>query len=96
MLLFLDTNYIRFVRPKVKVQQHITVHNVVNEFSAEFSKTPMNELFCKLCECVVTCSKKFFVDSHNGSFRNQEAACECVNVYNTFCIRILSFYFGYS
>ena len=51
--------------PKVKIQQHIKVHNVVNEFPAEFSKTQMNELFCKLCECVDTCSKKFFVDSHS-------------------------------
>ena len=41
----------------------VKAHNVVNEFPAEFGKTAMNELFCKLCECVVTCSKKFFVDS---------------------------------
>ena len=37
--------------PKVKVQQHMKVNNVVNEFFAEFSKTSINELFCKLCEC---------------------------------------------
>ena len=51
-------------RPKVKVQQHIKVHNVMNVFPAEFGKTPMNELLYKLCECVAPCSKKFFVDSH--------------------------------
>ena len=51
--------------PKVKVQQQIKVHNVINEFPAEFNKTPINELFCKLRECLVTCSKKIFMDSHS-------------------------------
>ena len=32
--------------PKVKVQQHIKVHNVVNEFPAEFSKPLMTEFYC--------------------------------------------------
>ena len=75
--------------PKVKVQQHINVHNVVNEFHAEFSKTPMNELFCRLCECVVTCLKKFFVDSHSQTALSETKSslrmcgctiCECVDV----------------
>ena len=76
--------------PKMKVQQHIKAHNVVNEFPAEFCKTPMNELFCKLCECVVTCSKKFFVDSEIQTALS-ETKRQPVN-----SIRIFSFYFGYS
>ena len=51
--------------PKMKVQQHINMNNVVNEFSAEFSKTSINELFCKLCKCIVSCSKTFFLDTHS-------------------------------
>ena len=45
--------------------------SVVNEFPAEFSKTLMNKLFCKLCECVVTCSKKFFMDSHSQTLLSE-------------------------
>ena len=91
--------------PEVKVQQHIKVHNVVNEFPAKFSKTPMNELFCKLCECIVTCSKKFFVDSHSQmTLRNQKTAYECVDVLSVnvwmytihFVYAFFLFYFGYS
>ena len=70
--------------PKVKVQQHIKVHDVVNEFHTEFSKTPMNELFCKLSKCVVTWlhAQKVFrgKPQPNGSLKNQEATCECVDV----------------
>ena len=39
--------------------------------NAKFNKTAMNELFCKLCECVVTCSKKFFVDSHSQTILSE-------------------------
>ena len=67
--------------PKVKVRQYIKVNIVVNKFSAEFSKTPINELFCKLCDFVVTCSKKTSwtatdkqLSTKNDSLRNQKAS----------------------
>ena len=54
---------------KVKVQQHIKMNN---KFPAEFSKTAMNQSFSKLCECVVTCSKQFFEDSHRQTAKRQK------------------------
>ena len=44
---------------------------ICRKFNNEFSATPGGELRCDLCEVIVKCEKKYFVESHRKSKRHQ-------------------------
>ena len=43
----------------------------MHEYASEFTSTPKGELFCKVCDCIVKCNKKFMVYSHRCSAKHQ-------------------------
>ena len=47
------------------------VRQICQEYPDEFSATPARELRCNLCEVLVKCDKKFFVESHRKSKQHQ-------------------------
>ena len=58
--------------PKIAQIPLSKVNAYVAEFPEEFKKTPKNEIYCFLCECVVKHEKRFFVTSHLPGARNFE------------------------
>ena len=56
--------------PKVKQSYSSKVHSILHEYACEFTSTPKDELFCKVCDCIVKCNKKFMVDSHHDSAKH--------------------------
>ena len=57
--------------PKVKQSYSSKVCSLLHEYASEFTSTPKGELFCKVCDCIVKCDKKFMVDSHCSSAKHQ-------------------------
>ena len=57
--------------PKVKQSYSSKVGSILHEYASKFTSTPKSELFCKACDCIVKCDKKFMVDSHRGSAKHQ-------------------------
>ena len=55
--------------PKIAQSPLSKANAYVAEFPEEFKKTPKNELYCFLCECVVKHEKRFFVTSHFSGAR---------------------------
>ena len=47
------------------------VRQICQECPDEFSATPARDLRCNLCDVVVKCDKKFFVESHRKSKQHQ-------------------------
>ena len=43
------------------------VRQICQEYLDEFSTTPARDLRCNLCDVLVKCDKKFFVESHRKS-----------------------------
>ena len=56
--------------PKIKPSYPSKVKAVVNEHTSEFKSAPSGELYCKLCDCIVRCEKKFMVESHRHSVKH--------------------------
>ncbi len=46
---------------------------MLHDFPGEFTITPNNELYCNLCNCAVSCDKRFLVDSHRKTSKHQKA-----------------------
>ena len=57
--------------PKVKQSYSSKVRSILHECASEFISTPNGKFFCKVCDCIVKCDKKFMVDSHRGSAKHQ-------------------------
>ena len=47
------------------------VRQLFQEYPDEFSATPARDLRCNLCDVLVKCNKKFFVESHRKSKQHQ-------------------------
>ena len=47
------------------------VRQICQEYPNEFSATPARDLRCNLCDVLVKCNKKFFVESHRKSKQHQ-------------------------
>ncbi len=56
--------------PKVKDSQASKIKKIVREH-AEFQATPKDELYCKVCCCIVKHKKKFFVDQHLNTAKHK-------------------------
>ena len=46
--------------PKVKTTYAYKIKSIVNELLDKFKKSINNQLYCNLCNCVVSCNKHFF------------------------------------
>ena len=47
--------------------------SIVKEFPDEFMGSINNQLYCNLCNCAVSCNKRFLVDSHRNTSKHQKA-----------------------
>ena len=47
------------------------VRQICSEYPDEFLATPVGDLQCNLCDVLVKCDKKFFVESHRKSKQHQ-------------------------
>ena len=45
--------------PKVKTTNAYKIQSIVKEFPYEFMKSFNNRLYCYLCNCAVSCNKRF-------------------------------------
>ena len=59
--------------PKVKTIYAYKIQSIVKEFPDEFLQSIDNELYCNLCNCAVSCNKRFLVDSHRNMSKHQKA-----------------------
>ena len=59
--------------PKVKTTYAYKIQSIVKKFPDEFTQSISNELYCNLCNCAVSCYKRFLVDSHRNSSKHQKA-----------------------
>ncbi len=59
--------------PRVKACYESKIKSVLHDFPGKFTKTPNNELYFNLCNCVVSCDKPFLVDSHPKTSKHQKA-----------------------
>ena len=59
--------------PIIKTTYAYKIQSIVKEFSDEFMESINNQLYCNLCNCVVSCNKRFLVDSHQNTSKHQKA-----------------------
>ena len=59
--------------PKVKITYAYKIQFIVKEFPHEFMQSITNELYCNLCNCVVSCNKRCLADSHRNTSKHQKA-----------------------
>ena len=57
--------------PKPAKSSTAKVRQICKECPDEFSATPVRDLRCNLCDVLVKCDKKFFVESHQKSKQHQ-------------------------
>ena len=57
--------------PKQAKPSIAKVRQTCQEYPDEFSATPAGDLRCNLCDVLVICDKKFFVESHRKSKQHQ-------------------------
>ena len=57
--------------PKQAKSSTAKVRQICQEYPDEFSATPARVLRCNLCDVLVKCDKKFFVESHRKSKQHQ-------------------------
>ena len=57
--------------PKQAKSSIAKVRQTCQEHPDEFSATPAGDLRCNLCDMLVKCDKKFFVESHRKSKQHQ-------------------------
>ena len=59
--------------PKVKNYIYAyKIQSIVKEFPDEFMESINNQLYCNLCNCAVSCNKRFLVDSHRNMSKHQK------------------------
>ena len=57
--------------PKQAKSSIAKVRQTCQEYPDKFSATPAGDLRCNLCDVLVKCDKKFFVESHRKSKQHQ-------------------------
>ena len=57
--------------PKQAESSTAKVRQICHEYPDEFSATPARDLRCNLCDVLVKCDKKFFVERHQKSKQQQ-------------------------
>ena len=59
--------------PKVKTTYAYKTQSIVKKFPDGFMLSINNALQCNLCNCAVSCNKRFLVDSHQNTSKHQKA-----------------------
>ena len=59
--------------PKVKTKYVYKIQSIVKVFPDEFMESINNQLYSNLCNCVVSCNKRFLVDYHRNTSKHQKA-----------------------
>ena len=59
--------------PKVKTTYAYKIQSIVKERPDEIMKSINNQLYCNLCNCAVSCNKRFLVDFHRNMSKHQKA-----------------------
>ena len=59
--------------PKVKTTYAYKIQFIVIEIHDEFMESINNQLHCNLCNCAVSCNKRFLVDSHLNTSKHHKA-----------------------
>ena len=59
--------------PIVKTTYAYETQSIVKEFPDEFMESINNQFYCNLCNCAVSCNKRFLVDSHQNMSKHQKA-----------------------
>ena len=64
-------NLVALKTPKQPKSSTPKVRHICSEYPDEFLETPVGYLRCNLCDVLVKCDKKFFVESHRKSKQHQ-------------------------
>ena len=72
--LSLDSDFGSYILPKVKTTYAYKIQSVVKEFPDEFMESINNQFYCNLCNCAVSCNKRFLVDSHRNTSKHQKVS----------------------
>ena len=59
--------------PKVKTIYAHKIQSIVKEFPDKLMESINNQLYCNLCNCAVSCNKRFLDDSHRNTSKHQKA-----------------------
>ena len=59
--------------PKVKTTYAYKIQSLFKKFPDEFMRSINNQLYRNLCNCAVSCNKRFLVDSHRNTSKHQKA-----------------------
>ena len=59
--------------PQVKTTNAYKIQSIVEEFPGQCMESIGNQLYCNLCNCAVSCNKRFLVDSHRNTSKHQKA-----------------------
>ena len=59
--------------PKVKTTYTYKIQSKVKQFPNEFMESIYNQLYCYLCNCVVSCNKRFLADSNRNASKHKKA-----------------------
>ena len=57
--------------PKQAKSSSVKIRQIFQEYPDEFSATPARDLRCNLCDVLVKCDKKLFVETHQKSKQHQ-------------------------
>ena len=58
--------------PKVKTTYAYKIQSIVKELSDKFMESINNQLHCNLCNCAVSCNKRFLVDFYQNISKHQK------------------------
>ena len=56
--------------PKVKTTYAYKIRSIVKEFPDDFVESINKRLYCNLCNCAVSCNKRFLIDSHRNTSKH--------------------------
>ena len=59
--------------PKVKTTYAYKIQSIVKEFPDKFMESINNQLYCNLCNCAVSCNKRFLVDFYRNTSKYHKA-----------------------
>ena len=59
--------------PKVKTTYAYQIQSIVKEFPDEFMESFNNQLYCNLCNCVVSCNNAFLLILIENTSKHQKA-----------------------
>ena len=64
-------NSVALKMPEQPKSSSAKVRQICSEYPDEFLATSVGDLRCNLCDVIVKCDKKFFVESHRKSKQHQ-------------------------